>query len=41
MKPGDRRAVRPLCASQTGNNRTQPDTEPLEQAEFQCRCGPT
>jgi len=27
--------VRQLCASTTGNNRIQPDCEPLEQAESQ------
>jgi hypothetical protein len=31
--------VRQLCASTTGNNRIQPDKEPLEQAESQCPCG--
>ena len=27
--------VRQLCASETGNNRTQPDDKPLEQAKFE------
>jgi hypothetical protein len=39
---GRRRAppVRQPCASQTENNRIQPDCIPLKQAECQGRCGP-